>query len=56
MKEHKAVIIDATVTGDHGDEEVVLNKVTILSKHVAMQQTTVTKTKNDFAHEAVQLR
>lgn len=55
MKEHKAAFLDASVTGKHGDEEVVLNTVTILSTHVAMQQTTVSKTKSNLANEAVQL-
>lgn len=30
--------------------------MTILSTHVAMQQTTVSKTKNNLANEAVRLR
>lgn len=55
MKEHKAAFLDAPVTGNHGDKEVVLNTVTILSMHVARQQTTVSKTKSNLANEAVQL-
>lgn len=55
MKEHKAAFLNAPVTGKHGDKEVVLNTVTILSTHVAMQQTTVSKTKSNLANEAVQL-
>lgn len=55
MKEHKTAFLDAPGTGKHGAQEVVLNTVTILSTHVAMQQTTVSKTKSNLANEAVQL-
>lgn len=56
MKEHKADITDASVPGKQGDKEAVLNTVTTHSMHVAMQQTTVSKTKNNLANEAVQLQ
>lgn len=48
LTEHKAV--------STGDEEVVLETVTIFFKHVATQQTTVPKTKNSLAKAAVLLQ
>lgn len=48
LTEHKAVRIR--------DEEVVLETVTMFFKHVAMQQTTVAKTKSGLAKAAVLLQ
>lgn len=48
LTEHKAVSI--------GDEEVVLEMVTMFFKHVATQQTTVPKTRSGLAEAAVLLQ
>lgn len=48
--------MDTPVTGKHGGKEVVLKTVTMFSTHVAMQQTTVSKTKNNLAKVAVLLQ
>lgn len=40
-------LLGAPITGKHGDKEVVLK--TMFPTHVAKQQTTVLKTKNNFA-------
>lgn len=49
-------LLDAPFTGKYGDEEVVLKTVTMFSTHVAKQQTTVPKTKNNLAKVAVLLQ
>lgn len=49
-------LLDALITGKHGDKEEVLKTVTTFSMHVAKQQTTVPETKNNLSKVAVLLQ